>query len=70
MTRPSAMIEAAFRGRLGEFSLDLEVRLPGSGVTALFGPSGAGKTTVLRCLAGWTECPAGSGSVTRYGRTT
>ncbi len=52
MTRPSAMIEAAFRGRLGEFSLDLEVRLPGSGVTALFGPSGAGKTTVLRCLAG------------------
>ncbi len=34
------------------FRLDVDLRLPGRGVTALFGPSGCGKTTLLRCLAG------------------
>lgn len=38
--------------RVGGFSLDVAFEAPGSGVTALFGPSGAGKTTVLRCIAG------------------
>ena len=46
------MIEARFRGTLGEFSLDVALSVPASGVTVLFGPSGSGKTTVLRCLAG------------------
>ena len=35
----------------GRFDLDLSVRL-GSGLTALIGPSGAGKTTVLNIVAG------------------
>ncbi|THD81138.1 MAG: ATP-binding cassette domain-containing protein [Phenylobacterium sp.] len=39
-------------GRFGGFDLDSEAAFPGSGVTALVGPSGAGKTTLLRCLAG------------------
>ena len=34
------------------FSLDLDVQLPGRGVTALYGHSGSGKTTCLRCIAG------------------
>ena len=34
------------------FSLDLDLQLPGKGVTALFGDSGSGKTTCLRCIAG------------------
>ncbi len=34
------------------FSLDVDLRLPGQGVSALFGPSGSGKTTLLRCIAG------------------
>lgn len=34
------------------FTLDVDLQLPGQGVTALFGPSGCGKTTVLRSLAG------------------
>ena len=34
------------------FSLDLDVQLPGKGVTALYGHSGSGKTTCLRCIAG------------------
>ncbi len=35
-----------------DFVLDVDLRLPGHGVTALFGPSGSGKTTCLRILAG------------------
>lgn len=37
---------------LGDFSLDVDMVLPGTGVTALFGHSGSGKTTTLRCIAG------------------
>jgi len=35
-----------------EFTLDVNVQLPGSGVSVLFGHSGSGKTTLLRCIAG------------------
>ncbi|MDP2680417.1 MAG: molybdenum ABC transporter ATP-binding protein [Rhodoferax sp.] len=35
-----------------DFTLDLDLTLPGDGITALFGASGSGKTTVLRILAG------------------
>ena len=45
-------IEARFFRRLGDFELDIELSIPGKGVTALFGHSGSGKTTLLRCLAG------------------
>ncbi len=38
--------------RPGGFSLDAGFSAPGQGVTALFGGSGSGKTTVLRCVAG------------------
>lgn len=34
------------------FTLDVDLQLPGRGVSVLFGPSGCGKTTVLRALAG------------------
>ena len=34
------------------FTLDLDLALPGHGITALFGASGSGKTTALRVLAG------------------
>ena len=34
------------------FDLEVDLELPGRGVTALFGPSGSGKTTLLRCIAG------------------
>src|SRR5690606_17636402 len=45
-------IAARFRIDRGDFVLDVDLKLPSRGVTALFGPSGAGKTTVLRCIAG------------------
>jgi molybdate transport system ATP-binding protein len=34
------------------FALDVDLELPGRGVSAIFGPSGCGKTTLLRCVAG------------------
>jgi molybdate transport system ATP-binding protein len=34
------------------FVLDVNLRLPGRGITVVFGPSGSGKTTLLRCVAG------------------
>ena len=47
------MIELALEvGHAGGFSLDVEATLPGSGTTAVFGPSGAAKTTLLRAVAG------------------
>jgi molybdate transport system ATP-binding protein len=40
------------------FTLDVKLALPAQGVSALFGASGCGKTTVLRALAG-LDRPAG-----------
>ena len=48
----AATIAVQLVGRLGRFRLDVAFEVPAAGVTALFGPSGAGKTTVLRCIAG------------------
>jgi molybdate transport system ATP-binding protein len=42
----------------GAFTLDVDFELPG-GVSALFGRSAAGKTTILRCLAGLERAPRG-----------
>lgn len=50
-------IQAAFRGNLGPFSLDASFVVPAKGVTAIFGASGSGKTTVARCLAGLHHLP-------------
>ena len=46
------MIEARIGIERPGFTLDVDLHLPGHGVSALFGPSGCGKTTCLRALAG------------------
>jgi molybdate transport system ATP-binding protein len=45
-------IEIRLRVAYPEFSIDIDLSLPGRGVTALYGHSGSGKTTCLRCVAG------------------
>jgi molybdate transport system ATP-binding protein len=52
-------IEARFKLAWPGFTLDVDLSLPGTGVTALFGHSGSGKTTLLRCLAGLERPPHG-----------
>ena len=45
------MLEVDFEHRLGSFELDIHFRA-GRGLTALFGRSGAGKTSVVNAIAG------------------
>ena len=47
-----AVLSANFELGLGDFSLQLNEDLPLSGVTAVFGKSGSGKTSLLRVIAG------------------
>ena len=48
----TASIVARLKLARDDFTLDVDLQLPGRGVSALFGHSGSGKTTCLRCLAG------------------
>ena len=52
-------IKAVFKRVLGDFTLDVDLLLPGRGVTAIFGPSGSGKTTLLRSIAGLERAHGG-----------
>lgn len=45
-------LQASIRHRAGTFRLDVDFRAEDGLVTALFGPSGAGKTTIVHALAG------------------
>jgi len=51
MTVP-ASVQICLRQNYEGFGLDVDLELPGQGVTVFFGPSGSGKTTLLRCVAG------------------
>lgn len=52
-------LDIRFRQDFPGFTLDVDLQLPGRGVTALFGPSGCGKSTLLRCIAGLNATPSG-----------
>ena len=45
------------------FTFDIDLTIPGQGVTALFGESGSGKTSLLRCIAGLEKNISGCLSV-------
>lgn len=46
------MIRLRHRIEQGGFHLDVDVEIPDTGITGVFGESGSGKTTLLRCIAG------------------
>jgi len=52
-------IKARFGLNYGDFSLDVDLTLPSTGVSVLFGHSGSGKTTLLRCIAGLEHAAQG-----------
>lgn len=53
-------IHACINLHKGTFTLGVEFRVPGEGVTAVFGRSGCGKSTLLRCIAGLEQPKSGS----------
>jgi len=50
-------IQARFQLQRDAFKLDLNLEIPEQGITAIFGPSGVGKSTSLRCIAGLERVP-------------
>lgn len=60
-------LEIQFDLDRGDFRLAVDTQVPGRGVTALFGRSGCGKTTLLRCVAGLE--PAAKGRLVVNGDT-
>ena len=52
-----ALIQIKYALRRENFALDVDLDLPLRGIAGLFGASGAGKTSLLRCIAG-LERPA------------
>ncbi|MCK3827404.1 molybdenum ABC transporter ATP-binding protein [Pseudomonas sp. W2Aug9] len=53
------MIDIRLNLKYSAFALDVDLQLPGRGVTALYGQSGSGKTTCLRCIAGLERAEEG-----------
>src|SRR3954467_4396608 len=57
--RGSVALRVEAQARLGAFSLDVALETPGGRCLALAGPSGAGKTSVLRIVAGLVDTERG-----------
>ncbi len=51
----SAKIDLTRESASAKFHLELDFNIPSDGITALFGSSGSGKTSLLRCIAGLEE---------------
>ena len=52
------MLQACFRKKLWHFTLEADIEI-GNQIVVLWGPSGAGKTTILHCLAGLSSPASG-----------
>jgi molybdate transport system ATP-binding protein len=58
VTTLQVKLRKAFSSKPGKFALEAEFSAP-AGVSVIFGPSGAGKTTILECIAGLTAPESG-----------
>jgi molybdate transport system ATP-binding protein len=54
------MLALDFTQQVGDLSLEVTADLPESGITAIFGLSGAGKTSLINAIAGLTRPDSGS----------
>ena len=52
MSKNNKKLTGRFYLEKNDFTLDVDFTLPSMGITALFGTSGSGKTSLLRCIAG------------------
>lgn len=59
----SQFVKIRYLQKRGDFSLDVDIDLTARGITGLFGPSGAGKTSLLRCIAGLEKADHGQLSI-------
>lgn len=53
------MLNLHLSQQLGDHLLDLNVNIPASGITAIFGVSGAGKTSLINAIGGLTQPQSG-----------
>ncbi len=53
------MLELDFSQQLGDLDLQVTQTLPGQGITAIFGLSGAGKTSLINAIGGLTKPDSG-----------
>ncbi len=58
-----AQVKKSLKGQQGDFVLDISINIQQGEMVAIFGPSGTGKTTFLRCLAGLEQPENGMISV-------
>lgn len=56
-------IKIQFKQLLGETDFDIDLSLPGNGISALFGRSGAGKTTLINVISGLVTPKQGKVSI-------
>ena len=62
------MIEVDIEAKLGAFALAAKFTAPAAGITALFGRSGAGKTSIVNALAAKFVAPS-AGITALFGRS-
>lgn len=54
------MIQLAFKQQLDQFELDIQAEVPEQGITAIFGRSGAGKTSIINAISGLKNPDSGT----------
>ena len=55
-----SLLTGRFKHQYQNFSLDVAFEIPSNGFTGIFGRSGAGKTSLLRCVAGLDRAHSGN----------
>lgn len=53
------VVQLKYRLQRVDFALDVELAIPMHGISGIFGASGSGKTSLLRCIAGLEDVPNG-----------